>query len=522
MERATATRSAPPAPGNGASADAPVIDVHNPADGSLVRQVPVDPPERVAEVFARVRAAQPEWEAIGVAGRRRWLERLRDWLIANEARLADVMQEETGKVRAEAEQEGPFICGTINYYCENATEFLAEESPTPHILPLKVKRLRIVYRPFGVVGIISPWNFPVILAYDDAIPALLAGNAVVIKPSEFTPLSVMEIARAWKEEIGGPDVLDVVNGVGETGGALVDEADYVQFTGSDRTGKVVMKRAADTLTPVSLELGGKDPLIVLRDADIERAVNATATGALANSGQICMSIERVYVEEPIYDEFVGKLTEQVRTLRQGEDGRSYDHDIGAMTSPAQTDIVADHVEDARKKGARVLTGGNRKDGPGDWYEPTVLADVDHSMKVMTDETFGPVIPVMKVSDADEAVRMANDSRYGLSASVFAGTTDQGEAIARRIEAGAVNVNDVLTTYFAMGVPMGGWKDSGIGFRHSSYGIKKFVHPESLVIPRIKQGKRDPLWFPYTSVRRKFVNRTTRFMNARGIRNRLGL
>jgi len=193
-----------------------------------------------------------------------------------------------------------------------------------------------------------------------------------------------------------------------------------------------------------------------------------------------------------------------------------------MTSPAQTDIVADHVEDARKKGARVLTGGNRKDGPGDWYEPTVLADVDHSMKVMTDETFGPVIPVMKVSDADEAVRMANDSRYGLSASVFAGTTDQGEAIARRIEAGAVNVNDVLTTYFAMGVPMGGWKDSGIGFRHSSYGIKKFVHPESLVIPRIKQGKRDPLWFPYTSVRRKFVNRTTRFMNARGIRNRLGL
>ena len=168
-----------------------------------------------------------------------------------------------------------------------------------------------------MVGIISPWNFPVILAYDDAIPALLAGNAVVIKPSEFTPLSVMEIARAWKEEIGGPDVLDVVNGVGETGGALVDEADYVQFTGSDRTGKVVMKRAADTLTPVSLELGGKDPLIVLRDADIERAVNATATGALANSGQICMSIERVYVEEPIYDEFVGKLTEQVRTLRQG-------------------------------------------------------------------------------------------------------------------------------------------------------------------------------------------------------------
>jgi acyl-CoA reductase-like NAD-dependent aldehyde dehydrogenase len=522
MERATATPSAPPSSGNGASAEGQTIDVHRPVDGSIIRQVPVDSPERVAEVVARVRASQAEWESIGLSGRRRWLERLRDWLIANESRVADVMQEETGKVRAEAEQEAPFICQTINYYCENAAEFLAEESPTPHILPLKVKRLRVVYRPFPVAGIISPWNFPVILAYDDAIPALLAGCAVVIKPSEYTPLSVMEIVRAWKEEIGGPDVLDVVNGIGETGGALVDESDYVQFTGSERTGRIVMKRAADTLTPVSLELGGKDPLIVLRDADIDRAVNATATGALANTGQICMSIERVYVEEPIYDEFVSKLTEQVRQLRQGQDGRSYDNDLGAMTTPAQAKIVADHVDDAREKGGQVLTGGKRKEGPGDWYEPTVIAGADHSMKVMTDETFGPVIPVMKVSDADEAVTMANDSRYGLSASVFAGTASEGEAIARRIEAGAVNVNDVLTTYFAMGVPMGGWKDSGIGFRHSSYGIKKFVRPESFVIPRVKQGKRDPLWFPYTSVRRKLINRVNRLMNARGLRNRLGL
>ena len=214
-------------------------------------------------MVARARAAQPEWEAIGIAGRRRWLDRLRDWMIDNQDRLADVMQEETGKVRAEAELEAPFLCGTINYYVEHAAEFLAEETPTPHILPLKVKRLRIVYRPYPVVGVISPWNFPLILAFDDAIPALVAGCAVVIKPSEFTPLSTMELVRAWKEEIGGPDVLDVVNGIGETGGALVDEVDFVQFTGSDRTGKVVMKRAADTLTPVSLELGGKDPLIVL-------------------------------------------------------------------------------------------------------------------------------------------------------------------------------------------------------------------------------------------------------------------
>jgi acyl-CoA reductase-like NAD-dependent aldehyde dehydrogenase len=522
MERAAATPSAPPASGNGASAEGPAIDVHRPADGSVIRQIPVDPPERVAEVVGRVRAAQPEWESIGFAGRRRWLERFRDWMIANEPRLADVMQEETGKVRAEAEAEAPLISAAINYYSQHGEEFLADETPTPNILPLRVKRLRIRYHPYPVVGVITPWNFPLLLALDDAVAALFAGCAVVIKPSEFTPLSTMEAVRAWKEEIGAPDVLDVVNGLGETGGALIDDVDFVQFTGSDRTGKVVMKRAADTLTPVSLELGGKDPLIVLRDADLERAVNATAIGGLLNSGQACTSIERVYVEEPIYDEFTARLTEQVKGLRQGYDGHSYSAEIGAMATGAQVEIVSDHVEEARQKGARVLTGGKRKEGPGDWYEPTVLADVDHSMKVMTDETFGPVIPVMKVRDADEAVRLANDSRYGLSASVFAGSASDGEAIAGRIEAGAVNVNDVLTNFFALGLPMGGWKESGIGFRHGSYGIKKFVRPGSIVVPRIKQGKRDPLWFPYTSMRRTLVNRVNRFVNARGIRNRLGL
>ena len=204
-------------------------------------------------------------------------------------------------------------------------------------------------------------------------------------------------------------MLDVVNGMGETGGALVDESDYVQFTGSERTGKVVMKRAADTLTPVSLELGGKDPMIVTRDADLERAVNATAWGGLLNTGQICISIERVYVEEPIYDEFVEKLRAKVEALRQGADGDTYTAEIGAMTSPAQVGIVSDQVEDARSAGARILTGGKRKDGAGDWYEPTVIADVDHSMKVMREETFGPVIPVMKVKDAEEAIELANDT-----------------------------------------------------------------------------------------------------------------
>ena len=520
---ATTRPGAGSATGNGAPAvDADTIEVRRPTDGSLITRVPIDPPERVHEVVARVREAQREWEAIGFAGRRRWLGKLRDWLFDNESRVADVMQAETGKVRADAELEGPFIGDVINFYGQNAERFLADETPSAHMPALKVKRLRVVYRPYAVVGNISPWNFPLILSFDDSIAALMAGCAVVIKPSEFTPLTPLEIVKAWKEEIGGPDVLDLVNGVGETGGALVDACDYIQFTGSERTGKVVMKRAADTLTPVSLELGGKDPMIVLRDANLERAVNGAAYGGLLNTGQICLSIERVYVEEPVYDEFVSQLAERVSTLRQGDDGDSYEHEIGAMTSPNQTAIVEAHVEDARAKGARILTGGRRLEGPGEWYEPTVIADADHSMKVMTEETFGPVIPVMKVRDADEALRLANDSTYGLASSIFTRDFRRGEELARRVEAGAVNVDDVLTHYLTLEVPMGGWKSSGIGYRHSAPGIRRFCRMESIVSPRVRQGKADPLWFPRSPRKQAAIRRAFRLMSARGWRRRLGV
>ena len=522
MEATTRPETDPAATNGAPPAGSDRIEVHKPVDGSLLATVPVDGPERVREVVDRVRRAQPEWEAIGFAGRRRWLASLRDWLIENSDHVADVMQAETGKVRADAELEAPFICDVINFYGENAERFLADEAPSAHLPLLKVKRLQVVFSPFQVVGNISPWNFPVILSFDDSIAALMAGCAVVIKPSEFTPLAAMEIVRAWKEDVGGPDVLVIVNGVGETGGALVDACDYIQFTGSEKTGKVVMKRAADTLTPVSLELGGKDPMIVLRDANLDRAVNGAAYGGLANTGQICMAIERVYVEEPIYDEFVSKLADRVRELRQGDDGRTATAEIGAMTTPAQLEIVSDHVEDAREKGARILTGGRRGDGPGDWYEATVIADVDHSMKVMTDETFGPVIPVMKVADAEEALRLSNDTTYGLSGSVFTRDFKRGEAIARRMEAGAINVDDVLTNYLTLEVPMGGWKSSGIGYRHSAYGIRKFCRTESIVSPRFPQGKADPLWFPHSRRKRNLINRLTRLFNARGWRNRLGI
>jgi len=517
----SATRPEAPAT-NGKPEQVESFDVHRPSDGSVIEAVAFDTPATVAAAFERARAAQPAWEAIGFDGRRRWLEALRDWILDNQDRLDSIMQAESGKVRADAALEAFYCIDAINFWVEEGPRYLADEVVRPHNPLLRAKRSKVVYSPFGVVGNISPWNFPLILSIGDSIPALVAGNAVVLKPSELTPLTLIEIVRAWREELGAPDVLQVVNGGAETATAVIDEADYLQFTGSERTGKLVMKRAADTLTPVSLELGGKDPLIVTRDADLERAVNATAWGGLLNSGQICISIERVYVEEPVYERFVEGLRAKVESLRMGADGAGYTAEIGAMTSPAQIEIVSEQVEDARAAGARVLTGGRRGDGPGDWYEPTVLADVDHSMKVMREETFGPVIAVMKVADVEQAIGLANDTAYGLGSSVFAGDAEEGERIGRRIEAGHCNVNDVLINYNVLGLPMGGWKSSGIGSRHGAQGIRRFCHTKALTMPRLPQAKSEPLWFPYNARRRGLIRRLYRFLNARGLRNRLGL
>ena len=394
------------------------FEVTNPADGSAIASVPLDGPAEVAATVARVRANQPAWEELGIKGRAQWLYKLRDWILDHQDEIADTMQRETGKVRGEAAGEAVYVLDLINFYGKKAGKYIGDEKIPAHSPLMKTRKLKVQYRPYPVVGVISPWNFPLILSLGDAIPALIAGAAVVIKPSEITPLGLTEIVEAWKSEIGGPDVFDVVNGMGETGSALVDEVDFVQFTGSDRTAKKVLAQAAETLTPVSAELGGKDPMIVLRSANVERAANAATWGAFANAGQVCISVERLYVEEPVYDEFVARFTEEVGKLNQGMDGREHGQDLGAMTFPPQTKIVEDHVEDAKRAGATIVTGGERLEGEGDWYPPTVLTDVDHSMKIMRDETFGPVVGIMKVRDADEAVRLANDSRYGLAASVF--------------------------------------------------------------------------------------------------------
>jgi betaine-aldehyde dehydrogenase len=513
------TSSATSSTENGDGSDAGRIEVINPATGSTVQSLAIDSAESIAETVARVRAGQAEWEALGNEGRYRWLGKLRDWILDNTDQIADTMQAEAGKVRGDTSTELIYLADLINFYGSKAEKFIGDESIRPHSPLLASRKLVVQYRPYPVVGVISPWNFPMALALGDAVPALQAGAAVVVKPSEFTPLSLLEAIKAWKEEIGAPDVFDCVIGTGEAGAVLVDNVDFIQFTGSDRTGRKVMARAAETLTPVSLELGGKDPMIVLSDADLDRAANAAAWGGMFNSGQVCLSIERIYVEEPAYDEFVAKLTTEVGKLRQGQDGRTPESDVGAMTSPNQIGVVEEQVDEALERGARALTGGRRADRPGDFYEPTVLVDVDHTMKVMRDETFGPVVTVTKVRDSEEALRLANDTRYGLAATVF-GEKNRAEAIGRRIETGAVNVNDVIVHYAAMDVPMGGWKESGIGFRHGEYGIKKYCRPESIVVNRFA-SKREPNWYPYTRGRQGLVNRIAKAFNARDWRRRLG-
>jgi len=336
---------------------------------------------------------------------------------------------------------------------------------------------------------------------------------VILKPSHVTPLTSLLLAEGMRESGLPEDVLQVAVGGGGLGSALVDVVDFVMFTGSTETGKKVMARAAETLTPVSLELGGKDPMIVLADADLERAANAATFYSMQNGGQTCISVERVYVEAPVYDRFVEAVTERVRSLRQGVPGEPGTVEVGAVTFGPQLEIVRRHVDQAREAGARITTGGHARDGDGRFYEPTVLADVDHSMVAMREETFGPTLPVMKVADADEAVRLANDSPYGLGASVWTSNRARGEAIARRLESGFACINDANLSYYAYELPMGGWKESGLGVRHGAGGIRKYTRQQALYVTRFGL-KRDPHFFPYAPRRSKLLRRVIRLIYGR--------
>ena len=474
------------------------ISVENPATGQIVATVPDLGAAAVAEMALRGRAAQPQWEAYGFDGRARILLRAQKWLMDNADQVVATIVSETGKTFEDASlAEISYAANAFGFWARHAPEYLADERVKSGQILVKGKKLILRYRPLGLIGVIGPWNYPLTNSFGDCIPALAAGNSVILKPSEVTPLTSMLMAEGLRE-CGLPEhVLQIATGRGEAGAALVQEVDMIMFTGSTRTGRKVAQAAAERLIPASLELGGKDPMIVLSDADLERAANFATYYSMQNAGQTCISIERVYVEEPVYEEFVAKVTEKVRGLRVGPPQGFGSVEVGAITFPPQLQTIETHVADAIDKGARVLAGGHAlQTGGGRFFEPTVLVNVDHTMKIMTDETFGPTLPIMKVADAEQALALANDSAYGLGASVFTRDTERGEQIARRIEAGAANVNDAMINYTALELPMGGAKASGLGSRHGAGGIRKYCSQQAIVVTPRLALKRELHMYPY--------------------------
>jgi len=486
----------------------PAIPVREPATGRVLREIPSLDAAAVATLAQTARRVQPEWEAAGFAVRGQIFKTAQKWLIANGDRFLDTICSETGKTRDDAQLEVALAIQSFSFWPKMAPKYLRDETMRSRGPLTFMRKVVIRYSPVGLVGVIGPWNYPLVNAFCDAVPALMAGNTVIMKPSEVTPLSAL-LAAEMMAECGLPEgVLQVATGGGETGAAVIDAVDFIMFTGSTRTGKRVMERAAQTLTPVSLELGGKDPMIVCADADIDRAANAATYYAMNNGGQVCISVERVYVESSVYEPFVAKVVENVKQLRQGPPAQAGTVEVGAVTFPPQLDIIDRHVVDAKERGASVVTGGHRGPGPGDFYEPTVLVDVDHSMACMQEETFGPTLPIMRVSSVEEAVALANDSEYGLQASVFTKDMHKGEEIARRLQVGAVTINDAQINYSVFDAPMGGWKSSGIGVRHGPAGIRKYCRSQTILFTPLAP-KRDAHMFPYRPWRSRLLGRLIR-------------
>jgi acyl-CoA reductase-like NAD-dependent aldehyde dehydrogenase len=496
------------------------VVVVNPATQRPVGTVPAMSASEVSVLAAKLRAAQPAWEDLGPRGRAKQLRAWLDWIMDNDERILGLVQQETGKSWGDASIETMVAVEVVNYYTKHGAKFLADETRRPHGPASLTKKLEIYRRPYQLVGVITPWNYPFAMPMMDVPGALMAGAAVLSKPSEVTPLAWSEVVRGWSE-IGAPPVLGCATGFGATGAAVVDAVDMIQFTGSTATGRRIGIRAAERLIPASLELGGKDAMIVLSDADLERAVGGAIWGGLFNSGQSCVAVERIYVEAPVYDKFVSRLTDAVSSIRQGMDRvGEFSSDIGAMATEAQLQIVERHVQDAVDKGARVLTGGQRASA-GLFYPPTVLVDVDHTMTCMREETFGPTLPIMKVADEDEAVRLANDSSMGLAGSVWSRSSRRANRVGRRLETGGVNVNNAMTNVFQFPLPMGGWKDSGLGHRFGgANGVLKYCRQQAFVSERINL-KSELHWYPYTLRKAKLTARMVRLLGMHDWRRRLG-
>jgi len=459
------------------------FDVTEPFTGDVIGSLPACQEGDMREAFERARAAQAEWAERPVAEREEVILDFHDLVLDHEADLLDVVQVETGKSRRHAHEGVMDVAINARHYGHRAEDYLARERRQAGVAG--AQKTWEYHHPVGVVGMITPWNYPLSLTASDAIPALLAGNAVVIKPAPDTPYSALK-AKQLLEEAGLPaDLFQIVPGFGpELGDPLIEECDYFGFTGSSETGKLVASKAGEHLTKASLELGGKNPAIVCEDADIDTAVEGLIRGCFTNAGQICISIERLYVHESIKGEFLERFVEATEAL---DLGTTYDYsvDVGCLIHEDHLEKVEEHVEDARARGATVECGGTARPDLGpSFYEPTVLTDVPEEALACCDETFGPVVGVYEFSDEEAAIERANDSEYGLNASVWTEDHDRGVDIASRIECGTVNVNEGYAAAFAsIDAPMGGMKDSGIGRRHGDEGIMKYTESQNVTLQK---------------------------------------
>jgi len=491
----------------------------DPATGAEVGRVRITSPGQVAAVVRRAREAQPAWGATPARDRARLMLRAARVLHERMDAVALRISEEQGKPQLEALLHDVSTAIEHALWCaSDVPGLLRPERVRSPQLAYRTKKHVLHYEPLGVVGIISPWNFPFGIPFSEVAIALACGNAVVLKPSELTPLAAEEIAAVFREAGLPEDVLQVIHGDGRTGGALVAAGvDKIFFTGSVATGRAVMKSAADALTPAVLELGGKDPMIVLDDADVELAARGAVWGAFANAGQVCASVERAYVHRSVAGDFVERVVSRARQLEVGRHDQP-DVDVGPLVSDRQFAIVKDLVDDAVAGGARMLTGGPDPARGSRFYRPTVLVDVRPDMRIMREEIFGPVLPILTVGSEDEAIDAANASEFGLSASVWSRSVRRGRRLAERLQVGSVWINDHMYSHNAPQLPWGGVKSSGFGRTHSKHGVYECVQVKTIGADSGRAPR--PHYFPYRSRQARFVPTMLRGVYGRGAVGRI--